>query len=62
MKQTNKIESIFKLLCYLKLLEKYLINLLCAAYRVTELLKNYSSPFRFFSNIHVAEQRTTLLH
>lgn len=39
MKQTNKIESIFKLLCYLKLLEKYLINLLCVVYCVTELLK-----------------------
>lgn len=35
MKQMNGIESMFKLLRYLKSLEKYLINPWCAAYCVT---------------------------
>lgn len=60
MKQTNEIESVFKLLHYLPSLEKYLIW--CDAYCVTELLTNCSSQFRFFINIYVAEQRATLLH
>ena len=58
----NKIESIFKLLHYLKWLEEYFVNLWCAAYCVTELLKKCSAQFRFLINIHVAEQRTTVLH
>lgn len=53
MKQMNKIENVFKLLCYLKLL----VVLRCATYCVTELLKNCSSQFRVFINIYVAEQR-----